>query len=156
VGAFAGGRLDLVDDRRGEVGAGDPGGSVLAEERDFVAGAIPTRALARREGAVLTGRADEQPIETLRGGLGEGRPGRLALERLGAILLRNLALGEPWCAGCRPQRTESTDLDEPGTGLMRELGKAAIELDESSGIVGARGPRPPPPTTPRSRRPRPE
>src|SRR3954468_22753854 len=84
--------LDLVDDRQGEVGAGDVRTARGVEERHLAADAVPARALTRRPGAVGTRRAHEQPVQAPRGALGQQDPRRLALQCLRAVLLVDVAL----------------------------------------------------------------
>src|SRR4051812_46414216 len=74
--------LDLVDDRQGEVGAGDVRTARGVEERHVAADAVPARALTRRPGAVGTGRAHEQPVQALRSTLGQQGTRRLPLQYL--------------------------------------------------------------------------
>jgi len=81
------------------------------------------------------GRADEDPVEVVGCVLDERQPRRLTLERLRAVLLRDLALDE----GRRPlrgsQRAEAADLQVAGAGTRRQVRQLAVHLDEAPGHV---------------------
>src|SRR3954462_2851220 len=74
--------VDLVDDREGEVGAGDVRTALVVEEGDLPADAVLPGALTGRPGAVRAGGAHEQPVQVLRSTVGQQGAGRLALQRL--------------------------------------------------------------------------
>src|SRR3954470_19532447 len=86
--------VDLVDDRRGEIRAGDVRAALGVEQRDVVADPEAAGPLARRPRAVRARWADEYPVQALGGLLGEQDSGRLPLQGLVAEFLRDVPLDE--------------------------------------------------------------
>src|SRR3954467_14075770 len=130
--------VDLVDDRRGEIRAGDVRAALGVEQRDVVADPEATGPLSRRPRAVRARWADEDPVQALGGLFGQQDAGRLPLQSLVAELLRDVPLDEARRARCRPQRAEAADLDVPRArlgGLSRE---PPVDIYKPSGHVSAR------------------
>src|SRR6478609_8083367 len=141
------GRLDLVDERDGEVFAGDERHALVVADDDVAALAVAAGALPRIEGAERLRGVHEEPVERVRRRL-EALEDVDARLRLGLVLLGEVQVDQARAAGLRERAACAAHDAQPRPragelareledGVDRDFGHVAARCDGDDRRVGA-------------------